>query len=816
MSDIFIDRIPVMPVRSTVLFPTGATALQVSFAPNVEVLTRYPKKDLVVAMVATSQDEMPIDATSLEKVATAVRVVNRLNLPGGLIQVTLQGLIRVRLTDVQLEGDYYTAQPELVEEQLPDEEGADALIEKVLSVLGGVATRIQRIPDEAPKILRVNVGDPARFADLVATLCNFSVADRDEVLQRLNVCERLHFVLEVLERAWDRVLEADAEGGEAAAEPRPEPAPATRRGDRAAQLRERIRSLQAELGELDPAEREALQLLRRIDRARLPARAAAAARREAERVRGVSTGSQEAAEIRTYVETLVELPWTRCAGGEAFDLNAVREAMERKLGLEDAKRRLLEALSVAKLRGHVRGLVPCLVGPPEVGKRSLAGAIARGLNRPLVRIDLGGRGEGELAGTRRSRAGAQLGKVMAALRDGGVRDPVILFEELDEIGLGNVEGDPIEVMEELLDNENRGEFVDRYLDVAFDLSDALILATANDFFRVPRSLRDHLIEIRIAGYTPEDKVEIARERMLPKLIQQHGLEPTDVEMADDTLLFLTRGYAREAGLGSLRRTLSAILRYIAYDKANGVERDSGVTREVVEKVLGIPRYSVTLAESAPEVGVVTGLAWTASGGELMFIEALKMPGTGRLIITGLLGEVMRESVNAAYSYVRSRADALGIARGTFSEYDIHVHFPVGATPKDGPSAGAAVTLAVASSLADRPVRHDVAMTGEVTLRGKILDIGGVKEKTLAAHRAGLHEIILPHGNERDLRDVPQDVREKMRFHFVGQMDEIFELALLDPRKSTARRRGASRAGTGSDGARRVAEPAGESESAGTE
>lgn len=812
MDDIFIDRIPVMPVRSTVLYPTGATALQVSFTPNVEVLTRFPRKDLVVAMVATDQDEMPIDGAALEKVATAVRVVNRLNLPGGLIQVTLQGLIRLKLTAVQLEEDYYTAQPVLVEEALPDEAVADALIERILSVLGGVAKRIQRIPDEAPKILRVNVGDPGRFADLVATLCNFSVADRDEVLQRLDVCDRLRFVLEVLERAWERVQEADA--GDAAAEagegaPLVEPAPPRGRGDRAAQLRERIRSLQAELGELDPAEREALQLLRRIDRARLPARVAAAARREAERARSVSPASQDAAEIRTYVETVVELPWTRCAAADHdFDLDAVRAAMDNKLGLDDAKRRLLEALSVAKLRGQVRGLIPCLVGPPEVGKRSLAGAIARGLNRPLVRIDLGGRGEGELAGQRRSRPGAQVGKVMAMLRDAGVRDPVLLFEELDEIGLGNVEGDPIEVMEELLDAEHRGEFIDRYLDVPFDLSDAIFLATANDFYRVPRSLRDHLIEIRIAGYTPEDKVAIARERMLPKLVEQHGLALADVEMSDETLLFLTRGYAREAGLGSLRRTLSAILRYVAYEKASGTARDTAVTRELVEKVLGVPRYSVTLAESAPEVGVVTGLAWTASGGELMFIEALKMPGTGRLIITGLLGEVMRESVNAAFSYVRSRAEALGIARGAFSDFDVHVHFPVGATPKDGPSAGAAVTLALASSLAERPVRHDLAMTGEVTLRGKILDIGGVKEKTLAAHRAGLREVILPHGNERDLRDVPADVRERMRFHFVGQMDEIFDLALLDSPKAAARRRRTARGGSGSDGARRVAEPAG--------
>src|SRR5690606_11250941 len=333
--------------------------------------------------------------------------------------------------------------------------------------------------------------------------------------------------------------------------------------------------------------------------------------------------------------------------------------------------------------------------------------------------------------------------------------PVFLFDELDLIGLGNVEGDPIEALEEVLDPETRQEFVDRYLDVGFDLSDTIFIATANDFFRIPRNLREYLIEIRIAGYTPEEKVEIAREQMLPRLVREHGLDEKDVEVAENTLLILTRGYARDSGLGNLRRALSAIMRYIAHEKALENGSHWVITPELVEEVLGIPRYPTTEAESAPEVGVVTGLAWTASGGELMFIEALKMPGTGRLIITGLLGDVMKESVSAAYSYVRSRAELLGISPEVFPDSDLHIHFPVGATPKDGPSAGAAVTLAIASSLSDRCVRHDIAMTGEVTLRGKILEIGGVKEKILAAYRAGLRRVILPVGNARDLRDVPE-------------------------------------------------------------
>jgi ATP-dependent Lon protease len=779
------DRVPLMPVKSTVLFPTGATGLQVGFAPNVEVLTHYRERNLVVALVHSTEDEMPIDPASLEKVGTLARVLNRLNLPGGTIQTTIQGLIRIHLDEVRREDGHYSALPRLVEEIPAEEDEATRLIERILTTLGAIGAHVERIED-VPRILRSNLGDPGRFADLVATLAHFGVEDKNGVLQRLDVRDRLEFVAERLDVEWGRIQdrleeeprERGREGG------REEGREGGREGgrrprSRTVEIRRRIASLQAELGELDPAEKEALAHIRKIERTKLPTHVAVVARREAERLRTVAPTSTDAGDIRSYVDFLLSLPWTAASEESELDLDAVREALdERHLGLEDVKRRILEFLSVARLRGSVRGPVPCIVGPPDVGKRSLAEAIAEGLGRPLVRVDLGGRGEAQLVGGRRTRSGAEPGKLIDAFREAGVRDPVFLLEEVDLVGLGNVEGDPVEVVEEFLDPEARTEFLDRYLDIPFDVSDAIFIATANDFYRVPRGLRHNLIEIRIAGYTPEEKVEIARRQMLPALIEDHGLAGEEIEFDEDTLSFLTRAYARDSGLGNLRRSLAAILRYAAHEKALGRFEHWVLSREVIEEVLGSPRYPTTEAESSPEIGVVTGLAWTASGGELMFIEALKMPGNGRLIITGMLGDVMRESVNAAYSYVRSRAEMLGIAVKSFPENDIHIHFPVGATPKDGPSAGAAVTLAVASSLAERPVRHDVAMTGEVTLRGKIIEIGGVKEKILAAYRAGLRDVILPEGNERDLRDVPGDVRAGMRFHFVTQMDQIFEIALL--------------------------------------
>jgi ATP-dependent Lon protease len=776
------DRIAVLPIRSTIVFPSGATALQIGYAPNVEALAAQPDGDAVVAMVATTDDHFQLKPEALEKVGVAVRVLDRLNLPGGTIQTTLQGLKRIGLDDVRFEDGFYTAVPRKVEEVPLDPEAAEPLIEKILAAVGGLAAIVDRVPDEVPRILRMNLGDPGRFADLAATLCNLPLRARDEVLQELDVAARLHRVLHTLTEAWERAREVSAatgepeREGEEAAERAPVPA---RPGERAAELRRRVRALQAELGEVDPLEREADEMLRKLELARLPARVAAVARRDAERLRSSSTNAQEATEIREYLAAVAEMPWTRRAGDGVIDLAAVEAEIEAEhLGLEDSKRRLLEVLAVAELRGDLRGPYPCLVGPPGVGKHTLAAAVARALGRPLVRLELGGRGEGHLFGSRRSRRDARLGRFMAAIRDSGVRNPVVLLEQLDEIGMGNVEGDPVDAMEEALDPEERASFTDRYLDLPFDLSEVFFIGSAADFFRLPRDLRDHFIEIRIAGYTPEEKVVIAREWLFPRIVREHGLDPEDVTVQDDTLLFLTRGYARDAGVGNLRRSLAAIMRYLAVDRARGKEVRVEITQELIEKVLGYPRHSSTAAEIAPEVGVVTGLAWTASGGELMFIEALKMPGTGRLVITGLLGDVMRESVNAAYSYVRSRAADLGIARDTFGENDLHVHFPVGATPKDGPSAGAAVTLAIASTLSERPVRHDIAMTGEVTLRGKILDIGGVKEKVLAAYRAGIMEVVLPTGNRRDLRDVPDDVKEGIRFHFVDRMDEVIDLALL--------------------------------------
>jgi ATP-dependent Lon protease len=781
------ERLPLMPLRSTIVYPLGVIGVQIGMPTTLEMLSSNPEDGLMVALVvAPGGPDDPIDPKALEKIGVASRVSDRLNMPGGTVQATVQGLARIQLSDVVEADGYYTARVEAVIEPASPEEETREVIARILTVLEVLADEVDRVSLEVPRILRMNLADPGRFADLVATLANFSVQSKDEVLQRLDIAERLHYALDELEQQLRRLREINR--NEAEAESAPEPEPDTRTpAERATQLRNRIRLLQAQLGEVDPAEREVIDHLRLLETTDLPTRVASIARAEIERLRSTAPGSQDASEIRSYVDWMLHMPWRTRAGaagatGESdIDLAAVEQELDRSLvGLSEPKQRLLDYLAVAKMRGDLRGPIPCIVGPPDVGKNALVGALARGLGRPLVKLELGGRGEAQIIGTRRTRAGAQPGKIAGALRSAGVKNPVFVLHEMDEIGLGKVEGDPIEAMEEILEWDGRQEFVDRYLDIPFDIGEVMFIATAQDFFRIPRDLRELMVEIRIAGYTPEEKVAIVRQCMLSRLVAEHGIQEADVELTEESLFFLAQGYARDSGLGTLQRALSALMRARARARAQGDDSKWLFTPQKIEEILGLPRYIATAAESSPEIGVVTGLAWTAAGGELMFIEALRMPGTGRLIITGLLGDVMRESVNAAYSYVRSRSDALGITDEAFKDSDIHVHFPVGAIPKDGPSAGIAVTLAIASTLSNRPVRHDVAMTGEVTLRGKVLEIGGVKEKVLAAYRAGLRDVILPTGNERDLRDVPDDVRDKMHFHFVQRMDDVMKLALSEP------------------------------------
>jgi ATP-dependent Lon protease len=487
--------------------------------------------------------------------------------------------------------------------------------------------------------------------------------------------------------------------------------------------------------------------------------------------------------VRTYLDWVLSLPWNKRTGEEEIDLKKVEAALDdRHYGLDEAKERIVEYLAVRKLRGgDPHGPILCFVGPPGTGKTSLGEAIGKSIGREFYRISVGGvRDEAEIRGHRRTYVGAMPGLIIQALRRVAVKDPVLMIDEIDKMSGGGPSGDPTAGMLEVLDPSQNNTFVDHYLNLPFDLSQCLFICTANNLYDIPAPLRDRMEIIKIAGYTVEEKVEIAWRYLMPRLLEDHGIGDKDLQFTDESLSFISNRYSREAGLRNFERNLAAIMRKRARAKAEGEEGAWVVDLDKVEEVLGAPRYAVEEAEKVPEVGVVTGLAWTSNGGDILLIEALRMTGTGRLTVTGQLGDVMRESVDAAYSYVRSRAKALGIDDSVFRESDLHVHLPAGAIPKDGPSAGITLTLAIASALSGRPVRRDVAMTGEVTLRGKVLEIGGLKEKVLAAYRAGIREVIMPKANQKDLREIPDDVKRNMAFTYVEKMDEVLHLALLPP------------------------------------
>jgi ATP-dependent Lon protease len=768
-------NLPMMALRSSIVYPLGTIAVQMGAPENLALLKDNEGAGLIVALVIASGDHD--DLIDLERfvgrVGVAARVHERINLPGDTVQITLQGLRRIVIDKIVQTRPYPIAHVKPAKEIPADPAELDDLVTRVVSASETLAKMVDRIPDEVPAILRMNVSDPGRFADLAATNMNFKISDKDEIVQRLDIGQRLRFLLTRLEREVGRahVVEDVKRQTEIKIE----------QHQREFYLRQQLRAIQAELGEADPGEKEAIETLRKIEETKLTPRAAQEAKRETERLRTLSPASSEYQVIRTYLDWLLSLPWDKRSGREEIELKAVEEALDsRHYGLNEAKERIVEYLAVRKLRGgDPHGPILCFAGPPGTGKTSLGEAIAAAIGRAFYRISVGGvRDEAEIRGHRRTYVGAMPGLIIQALRRVQVKDPVLMIDEIDKMSGGGPSGDPTAAMLEVLDPSQNDEFVDHYLNVPFDLSSVLFICTANNVYDIPPPLRDRMEIIRIAGYTVEEKVEIAWRYMLPRLLEEHGIADRDIQFTDEVLGLLASRYSREAGLRNFERDLSSIMRRRARRKADGEEGAWIVDNDLVTEILGNPRYTLEEADQEPEVGAVTGLAWTATGGDLMLIEALRMPGSGRLTVTGQLGSVMRESVDAAYSYVHSRAEMLGIGEAEFKDSDLHVHFPAGAIPKDGPSAGAAVTLAIASVLSRRPVRRDIALTGEVTLRGKVLEIGGVKEKVLAAYRAGLRHIIMPAGNEKDLRDISNEVREQMAITFVSTMDEVIHLMLL--------------------------------------
>jgi ATP-dependent Lon protease len=690
------------------------------------------------------------------------------------VQLTLHALRRVRIDAIRETDGYPVADSSDAAEIVSDDFVARDLAASVLAAVDDMVESGITLDSAIVPVLRSQRDVPARLADLAAAHLGFRVEDCDEVVQMLDVIERLRFVLARVEREAARAHVASDVGRRARK--------LVEGHQREFFLRQQLRTIQAELGEQDPAQRDADELDRRIEEAKLPEAVLRESRREAERLRALPPSSSEHQVLRSYLDWVLAMPWTRTSGSPTISLDGVDQALDTQhWGLREAKERILEHLAVRQLRGgEPTGPILCFAGPPGTGKTSLGEVIATAMGRAFDRFSVGGvRDEAEIRGHRRTYVGAMPGRIAQSLRRAGVRDPVLMIDEIDKMASQGQGGDPTSAMLEVLDPAHNHTFADHYLNLPLDLSGVLFLCTANNVFDIPAPLRDRLEIIRIAGYTIEEKIEIAWRYTLPKLFGAHGLSDTDLQFTDEVLAHLAGRYAREAGLRNFERQLSRLMRKRARKKAAGELGAWIMDAMRVEELLGPPPHAAPDADQAPAIGTVTGLAWTSEGGELMTIEALLVPGRGDLTVTGHLGEVMRESVLAALSYVRSRAGKIGIDQDEFRRSDLHVHFPAGAVPKDGPSAGVAVTLAIASAFSRRPVRRDIAMTGEVTLRGRILEIGGAKEKVLAAYRGGLREVLLPSLNAlQDLRDLPGEVATRLVLHGVRNMDQVFACALL--------------------------------------
>jgi ATP-dependent Lon protease len=766
------DALPVLPLRETVTFPETLTPLAVGQERSIKLVNDVLGANRMLAMVAARdpENEEP-GPDDLHEVGVVGVVARMLKVPDGTLRVLVQGTQRVRL------GPYVAEQPYLVARiaELPDvvEEGQEleALTRNVQRTFSEIIEQIPYLPEELQMAV-ANLDDPAALAHLIAGALRISVEEKQELLEELNIVARLRHLSQILARE----LEVVQLGTQIQSQVQSE----IDKGQREFFLRQQLKAIQDELGEGDEQQAEVNELREKIEAAKLPEHAQKAADRELARLEKLPPAAAEHGVIRTYLEWLVELPWSQ-ETEDNLDIPHAREVLDADhYDLEKVKDRILEYLAVRKLKPDSPGPILCFVGPPGVGKTSLGRSIARALGREFERISVGGvRDEAEIRGHRRTYIGALPGTIVRALRDAGSRNPVFMIDEIDKMG-ADFRGDPASAMLEVLDPAQNDSFRDHYLDLEFDLSEVMFIATANILDTIPGPLQDRMETIELAGYTLEEKKHIARRYLVPRQIEANGLKPSQIEFADPALSAIVEEYTREAGVRNLERQIGTICRKVAREVAEG--KGNGkvkISAKRARELLGRRRVFAEQRRRTKDPGVATGLAWTPTGGDVLFIEATSMPGSGRLTITGQLGDVMKESAQAALSYVRGhwREIAAKLDEGWFGENDIHIHVPAGAVPKDGPSAGVAMTIALSSLVSGRPVRNDVAMTGEVTLTGQVLPIGGLKEKSLAAQRAGIKRVIVPQRNEGDVAEIPEQERSELEFVYVDEVSKAIDAAL---------------------------------------
>ena len=767
------SELPVLPLRDIVIYPFMIVPLFVSREKSIRAVDEALAENRMILLA--SQKDLDKEEPAFEDlygVGTAAVIMRMLKLPDGRIRILVQGLARAHIESVDATGEYLRSRVSVLQEVLPPERSleVEALVRNVRASMEKAANLGKNISPEVMAII-ANLDDAGRLADLSASNLELKVEDAQSVLDIADTTTRLRRVNDLLNKEIEVLTVQQEINTQARAD--------IDRSQREFYLRQQLKAIQSELGEGNELAEETAQFREKIEAAKMPKAAEDEALRQLKKLERMHPDAAETATLRNWMEIMTDLPWSR-SSVDNLDLQKAEQVLnEDHYGLEKVKDRIIEALAVRKLKEKPKGPILCLVGPPGVGKTSLGRSIARALDRKFVRLSLGGvHDEAEIRGHRRTYVGAMPGRIIQAVQQAGTNNPLIMLDEIDKVG-ADFRGDPSSALLEVLDPEQNNSFRDNYLGVTFDLSNVIFMTTANVLDTIQPALRDRMEVIRLAGYTEEEKREIAIRHLIPKQMEENGITAKDLHVSRTALTTAIQQYTQEAGLRQLEREIGRICRKVARKIAEGHKGGIRVSLKNLHEFLGPPKIIPEEVLKKDQVGVATGLAWTAVGGDVLFIEALRMRGKGNLVLTGQLGDVMRESAQAAYSYAKSRAKELDIAEEDFSNYDLHIHIPEGAIPKDGPSAGITLATAMVSALSTRPVRKDVAMTGEITLRGNVLPIGGVKEKVLAARRARVTTIILPQQNRRDLDEVPKEPFKDIRFVFVDNMRQVFREALGD-------------------------------------
>ncbi len=762
------EELPILPVGHVLIFPYVVAPLVITDERRMAMVNEALSDRKIVGLYALKNSDNELNVDNLYDIGTAALILKMFRIPDGNMGLMIQGLSRIRLQTLTEADGHLKGRVQLIPEDRSKSVKSEALVREVIEVFQQIVSISPMFPDELGSVIS-NVEYPGRLADLVASNLKIDIAERQAILSTIPVEDRLVKLLTYL----NKELELLKLGTKIQSEVRNK----LEDSQKEYFLREQMKAIQKELGDKDERIAEIEDLQKQIDKASMSTEAREAAEKELERLAKMPPQAAEYTVSRTYLDWLIGLPW-KVHTKDNIDIAQAKQILdEDHYNLTDVKDRILEFLAVRKLKESSKGPVLCFVGPPGVGKTSLGRSIARSMGREFIRYSLGGmRDEAEIRGHRRTYIGALPGRIIQGIKRSGSNNPVFMLDEIDKVG-SDFRGDPASALLEVLDPEQNNSFSDHYLEVAFDLSKVMFITTANVLDTIPRPLLDRMEVLRLPGYILEDKIEIARQYLIPRQKDENGLKRGQIRFNKRAIRKIVEDYTREAGVRNLEREIGSCCRKVARAYAEGKKDKRVIKPDTVTELLGPKKFFSEIAQRKDDVGVATGLAWTPVRGVILFVESTIMPGSKGLVLTGQLGDVMKESAQAALSFIRSRTEELGLIPDFFEKKDIHIHIPEGATPKDGPSAGVTLATAMVSLFTGQPVRHDIAMTGEVTLRGKVLPVGGIKEKVLAARRAGINQVVLPKQNKKDLEEIPENVRSKMTFHLVEWLSEVFELTL---------------------------------------